>query len=144
MKKEVHQDELPFQIAPMIDIIFILILFFMVTAGAQKVENELTIKLPGRAEPGVQLKMIDEQIVQIEANGQVVLNDQTFDSPTDKEMPGLKQTLVRFKEMSEVNKTQALLTISSSPKAKYERVIDVLNICAAAKIEGVTFTAQEE
>jgi biopolymer transport protein ExbD len=144
MRKEVHPEELGFQIAPMIDIIFLLILFFMVTAGGQKVENELTIKLPGRAEPGIQLKMIDEQMVIIEANGQVVLNDQTFGSPVDKELDELKKTLMRFKEMSELNKTQALLTIASSPKAKYERVIDVLNICAAARLEGVTFTAQEE
>jgi biopolymer transport protein ExbD len=143
MKKEVHPDELPFQIAPMIDIIFILILFFMVTAGAQKVENHLTIRLPG--DPGQPiLNMIDEQIVQIDTNGQVTLNDQTFDSPADKEMPGLKQTLTRFKEISDMNKSTALLTISSSPHAKYERVIDVLNACAAAKIEGVTFASNGE
>jgi biopolymer transport protein ExbD len=144
MNKEVHQDELPFQVAPMIDIIFILILFFMVTAGTQKVEKELTINLPGEIKFELPVKMIDEQIVQIETDGQVVLNDQTFALPTEKDMPQLKTTLMRFKEMSEMSKTIPLLTISTSPKAKYERVIDVLNVCAAAKIENVTFATMGE
>ena len=135
-----HQEALPFQIAPMVDIIFILILFFMCSAGSIKVENELNIRLPGTVQQNQPVKMIDEQVVQIQENGQVILNDQAFDAPKDRELPSLLVTLKRFKELSEANKTQALLTISSAPKTRYERVVDVLNACAAAKIEGVTFT----
>ena len=36
-----------FQIAPMIDVVFVIMLFFMVMAGAVKVENELNTQLPG-------------------------------------------------------------------------------------------------
>ena len=139
-----NQENLGFQIAPMVDVIFLLILFFMCSAGSIKVENELSIRLPGTVQQSQPLTMIDEQIVQISENGQVVLNDETFDSPTDKELPTLVATLKRFKELSESNKTQALLTIWSAPETKYERVVDVLNACAAAKIEGVTFTTTEE
>ena len=38
---------LGFQIAPMIDVVFVIMLFFMVMAGAVKVERELNTKLPG-------------------------------------------------------------------------------------------------
>lgn len=138
-----HADSLQFQIAPMVDIIFILILFFMVSAGSIKVENELSIKLPGTVQQTQTLQMLDEQIVQILENGQIVLNDQPFDSPTDKDLPTLSVTLKRFKEMAETTKTPALLTIMSAPNAKYERVIDVLNVCTAAKISDVSFTVGE-
>ena len=137
------QESLQFQIAPMVDIMFILILFFMVSAGSIKVENELSIRLPGRVQQNQPLQMVDEQIVQILENGQVVLNDETFDNPNDKELPSLVFTLKRFKEISDSNKTQVLLTVMAEPNTKYERVIDVLNACAAAKIEGVTFTTSE-
>ena len=39
-----------FQIAPMIDVVFVIMLFFMVMAGAVKVEHELKTTLPGNAE----------------------------------------------------------------------------------------------
>ena len=133
-----------FQIAPMVDIIFILILFFMCSAGSVRVENELSIRLPGRVQQDQPVTMIDEQIVQIREDGQVILNDQAYDTPTDKLLPSLLGTLQRFKEMADANKSPALLTISSEPKTRYERVIDVLNACAAAKIEGVTFGVAEE
>src|ERR1043166_8889185 len=137
--RERHDETLGFQIAPMVDVIFLLILFFMCSAGSVKVENELGIHLPGIVQQNQPLRVLDEQIVQIEDNGQVILNDQAFDNPTDKNMPSLVLTLKRFKEMSDANKSQALLTVASAPNAKYDRVIDVLNACAAARIEGVTF-----
>ena len=37
-----------FQIAPMLDILFVLLLFFMVSAGVQKREGAIRIPLPGR------------------------------------------------------------------------------------------------
>src|ERR1051326_447085 len=143
MRVRGHQSEnLQFQIAPMVDVIFILILFFMVSAGSVKVENELSIRLPGTVVQTQSLTMLDEQIVQIQENGQVILNDQPFDSPADKDLPQLLMTLRRFKEMSETTKTPALLTIMSAPNSRYERVIDVLNACTAAKITDVTFTVE--
>ena len=35
-----------FQIAPMVDVVFVLLLFFMASAGSQVVERELNISLP--------------------------------------------------------------------------------------------------
>jgi biopolymer transport protein ExbD len=144
MRARIHQPEnLQFQIAPMVDIIFILILFFMVSAGSIKVENEMSIRLPGTVQQTQTLTMIDEQIIQIQENGQVVLNDQPYDGPGEKELPQLLMTLKRFREMSDAAKTPALITVMSAPNTKYERVIDVLNVCTAAKISDVTFTTSE-
>jgi biopolymer transport protein ExbD len=43
------QSNLGFQIAPMIDVVFVVMLFFMVMAGAIKIENHLVTNLPGRS-----------------------------------------------------------------------------------------------
>ena len=47
MRLELNPNEgnLGFQIAPMIDVVFVIMLFFMVMAGAVKVENELNTQL---------------------------------------------------------------------------------------------------
>ncbi len=44
---EVH---LGFQIAPMVDVVFVIMLFFMVLAGSVQVENAHNTKLPGTVE----------------------------------------------------------------------------------------------
>jgi biopolymer transport protein ExbD len=137
--KPYKSDNIQFQIAPMVDIIFILILFFMVSAGSVKVENELSIRLPGTVQQSHSVQMIDEQIVEVREDGQIVLNDQPYDSPTDRDLPQLLVTLKRFKEMADATQTPALITVLSAPNAKYERVIDVLNVCTAAKVSDVTF-----
>ncbi|MDB6003276.1 MAG: hypothetical protein JWR15_263, partial [Prosthecobacter sp.] len=48
MKRHIHFDSpaIGFQIAPMIDVVFVIMLFFMVMTGSVKVERELRTKLP--------------------------------------------------------------------------------------------------
>jgi biopolymer transport protein ExbD len=127
------EGNLEFQIAPMVDVIFILILFFMCSAGATKVENELSLKLPGRLSQDQPMKMLDEQIIEIDESGQVILNDLQMDTAA------LRGTLQRYKTMSDDAKSATVITILTAKNTKYQRIIDVLNECAAAKIESVTF-----
>ena len=82
-----------FQIAPMIDVVFVIMLFFMVMAGAVKVERELNTKLPGTAETTGPTDFVDEIIINIAENGEVMLNDEPMDSPTSRDLPQLRGTL---------------------------------------------------
>jgi biopolymer transport protein ExbD len=132
------EGNLEFQIAPMVDVIFILILFFMCSAGATKVENELSLKLPGRLSQDQPLRMLDEQIIEIEESGQIVLNDLRM------EASALRSTLQRYKAISDDTKSATVITILTAKNTKYQRIIDVLNECAAAKIESVTFMTQPD
>src|SRR3954447_17197870 len=87
-----------FQIAPMIDVVFVIMLFFMVMAGAVKVEKELNSQLPGTAESSGSTDFVDEQIITISDIGEVMLNDEPFDSASSRELPQLKATLLRLKQ----------------------------------------------
>jgi biopolymer transport protein ExbD len=133
-----------FQIAPMIDVVFVIMLFFMVMAGAVKVERELNTKLPGTIETSKAVDFADEQIIAIQADGQVLLNDDPLDRPADRELPQLANTLGRLKQAGDAAKTPTVVTIVSDEAAKYSRTIDVLNALAAAGIESVSFTVAEE
>lgn len=133
-----------FQIAPMIDVVFVIMLFFMVMAGAVKVENELNSQLPGVAETESSTDFVDEQIIAISDSGEVTLNDEPFDSPQSKDLPQLRATLMRLKQNADAAKTPAIVTIISDEQAKYSRAIDVLDALAVARIDSVTFTVNEE
>jgi biopolymer transport protein ExbD len=136
-KKDVQTVEM--QMGPMIDMVFLLLVFFMVSAKPIKQESDINIGLPGTVAQEEALEIPDEQRIQIQPNGQVVLNDQPMDSPASAEMPALLSTLKRFKESADSNKTEALITIDADDAANHERIVQVLNACAQAKITGVTF-----
>ncbi len=133
-----------FQIAPMIDVVFVIMLFFMVMAGEVKVEKELNSQLPGSAETSGSTDFVDEQIITISDTGEVSLNDEPMGEPADKNLQALKGTLLRLKQNADAAKTPAIVTIISDEQAKYSRTVDVLDALAVAKIESVSFTVSEE
>src|ERR1043165_1804398 len=140
MRLELNPNEgtLGFQIAPMIDVVFVIMLFFMVMAGAVKVERELNSQLPGTAETSSSTDFVDEQIITIAENGEVMLNDEPFDTAVTKDLPQLKNTLIRLKQNSDAAKAPSVVTIVSDPNAKYSRTIEVLDALAVARIDNVT------
>jgi biopolymer transport protein ExbD len=146
MKSFVNEDDstMGFQIAPMVDVVFVIMLFFMVMAGAVKVENELSTKLPGSAESSSATEFNDETIISISDEGEVSLNDEPFDTPESADPPQLRATLMRLKENADNAHQPAIVTIVSDAHAKYSRTIDVLNALAAAKITNVTFNVEDE
>ncbi len=141
MKHTIHSDTttLGFQIAPMIDVVFVIMLFFMVMVGTVKVERELITKLPSPGDVLVQFP-VDEITIGILEDGTVMMNDESFDSPRDKALPTLTKTLRRLAASSSQQQQTVLVTIQAEEQASYERVIDVLNSLHQAQIQNVTFT----
>lgn len=133
---------LGFQIAPMIDVVFVIMLFFMVMAGAVQVENAHNTKLPGTVQvENSDTPMPDEIAIRIEDDGQVYLNEDPLDTPENKILPELANNLSQLKQSSEASKSEVLVTIYAAEQAKYERVIDVLDALGRARIANVTFQA---
>ncbi len=137
---------LGFQIAPMIDVVFVIMLFFMVMAGAVKVERELKTQLPGMGTPALSDESTppDEIMVTVEEDGIVTLNEEEFDAPADKALPNFTGTLMRLKQEADNRSAKVMVTIQAEEQARYERVIDVLNAMAKAQISNVTFTVGGE
>jgi biopolymer transport protein ExbD len=134
---EIH---LGFQIAPMIDVVFVIMLFFMVMAGQQQVENELNLKLPGRIERTDQEPLpVEETQIRIEETGEVLLNEDPVGDPGDSALRNLAATMVRLADASKASNSKVVVTIMAAEFAPYQRVIDVLNALAVARIENVTF-----
>ena len=138
MKRTEHP-QIDLQIAPMIDVCFLLLFFYIITSKPVKPEADMSMTLPGTVAQEESLDIPDEQRIAIQDNGQIVLNDLALDRPDDKNLPALLATLKRFRESSDANKSQALITLDVSDNAVHQRVVDVLNACAEAGIQGVTF-----
>lgn len=132
-----------FQIAPMIDVVFVILVFFMSLAAQIRIEQILQTKLPGVAVAGGPTDFVDEQILQVTQDGEITLNDEAFDSPESRDLPQLTGTLQQLKASSDAAKTKLVVTLISHPESPYYRTIDVLNALAAASIDNVTFTVED-
>ena len=147
MKKKRHRRKqsaevnLGFQIAPMIDVVFVILLFFIVQASDIQVENAHVTKLPGTESTETDTPMPDEIAIRIEDDGQVYLNDDPLDNAGSKDLPELTGNLHALHESSVASKSDVLVTIYANELARYERVVDVLDALSRAKISNVTFQA---
>jgi biopolymer transport protein ExbD len=128
------------QMGPMIDMVFLLLVFFMVTSKPIKQESDITLGLPGSVAQEEAVEIPDEQRVDILPAGEVVLNELEMGSPTDTRLAKLVAHLTRFKESADAARSQPLVTLNPDASVPHQRVVDVLNACAQAGIAGVTFS----
>jgi len=139
LKKKV-QPKPEIQIAPMIDCVFLLLIYFMVSATLEKQEADLSFELPGTVEQSEPIEMPDEQIIEIRGDGQVIVNEFAYDSPESRRFIELATMLTRFKEASSANKVDAIVTISPADLALHESIIKVMDAISVAEIESVNFS----
>ena len=142
--KRTENPQIELQIAPMIDVCFLLLFFYILTSKPVKPEADISMTLPGTVAQEESIEIPDEQRISILENGQVALNDLPMDEPGSRELPSLFKTLVRFRESADANKSEALITVDAADDSHHQRIVDVLNVCARAGIRGVTFAASEE
>jgi biopolymer transport protein ExbD len=120
-----------FQIAPMVDVVFVLMLFFMATAGAQVLTKELRASLPAHGPGDQTLAMVD-----ITADGDVLFNGEHIGQSHDALLAGLSAKF-RYILQEFGDKDPVLLRPNSN--VRHERVVEVLSAIQAAGVAKVTF-----
>lgn len=122
------------QMAPLIDIIFLLLIFFMSASIFYQLETEINITVPTAGESTDSRRSPGEIIINIRKDGSIVVNQRELDPEALKEM------LVR---VSELYKGQPVI-IRADKETYHENVIRVLDICAGADIWNVSFATMKE
>jgi biopolymer transport protein ExbD len=142
--KRLEHFQIELQIAPMIDVCFLLLFFYILTSKPVEPESDISMTLPGTVTQQESVEIPDEQRISIQEDGQVILNDLPMDEAKSRDLPALLKTLVRFKQSADANKSEALVTVDAADGSQHQRIVDVLDICARAGIGGVTFAATQE
>ena len=125
-------------ITPMIDIVFLLLIYFLWTTELTQ-EADLGIQLPVQVPLETNEEPPREQFVDVYPDGEIELNGVPMDGIQSREMPRLRTTLNRLKASATRDGAQVAVTIFARPQSLHQRSIDVLNACAAAEIKLVTF-----
>lgn len=126
-----------FQIAPMIDLILVLMVFFMSTVALKQVEQEIGVALPGPVDGLKKTGAKDMPMnISIEPDGSVSMNEETLGDPQDAELPRLRERLI---EQIKLYGDKIPVILSPYPDILHQRVVNVLNACTEAKVKNISF-----
>ena len=118
-----------FQIAPMVDIVFLLLIFFLVTWNYSRNETELDVKVPKAREGKETRRAVGEVILNVKSNGTVVMNRRQMNA---KELQDTLQTI------ASLYPDQAVI-LRGDESTDYRHVVEVLDTCRRANIWNVAF-----
>ena len=117
------------QLAPLVDVLLLLLVFFLLTFNAAKSENELDVKVPKASAAKEKAAPIGDVVVNVKSDGNVVVNRRTL---TSDELTELLKGLVQL------NAEQAVV-IRGDEAGAYRNIVNVLNICTQAGVTNVAF-----
>jgi biopolymer transport protein ExbD len=144
-KYEAEEDADPgLDISSLIDVCFLLLIYFIVTSTITPRESDLGMALPA-ANPSQEQPEIEPLFIKIEPGGAIYsgvgASQQPMDSDsTVRDLPLLKSQLDLYSSAAKAANTKPLVQIWADGEATQQRVIDVLNALAGAGITTVTFT----
>jgi len=128
-------DVFGFQIAPMVDILLVLLVFFIVTWNFALSENELDVKIPSASKAKPTEQYVGQVVVNVKSDGTIVFNRKGI-SAADLE--------TKLSELAKLYPDQAVI-LRADQNAKYEYIVDVLDICRSSNIWNIAFaTAKQE
>ena len=123
-----------FQLAPMVDVLFILLIFFIVTTSYQALERELSIALPD-AEHSTEIEQGGRDIlININRNGEFIVNRKPYT------LEGLRDLLIRTKN---ILGSRAIL-IRADQETLYDHIVKVMDLCAELKMNKISFVTQKD
>ncbi|MEM1059539.1 MAG: biopolymer transporter ExbD [Verrucomicrobiota bacterium] len=127
--------EVGMQIAPLLDVLFVLLLFFMVNAGLQQKEAELPITLPGPTEPVYGIDLKTPVRLSVLSDGRVLWEDAPIAPSTDRQLAALTAKLA---ELIRDHDDQPII-IAPEAETRHQRVIDVLAAAHQANVKNLAF-----
>ena len=134
-RKRAKPEVFGFQIAPMVDILLVLLVFFIVTWNFALSENELDVKIPSAKNAKEPQPFVGQVVVNVLANGTIKFNGKAI-SPQELQS--------KLDQLSKLYPDQAVI-LRGDQRVEYKSIVDVLDICRKANIWNVAFaTAKQE
>ena len=135
MKYTKETSELPsFQITPMIDVVFLLLTFFVTTSIFSQWENEIDIQLPTADSGSIPDRLPGEIIINLDSEGRISVNQHEL---TAADLLDKCQRLVKLYPGHPV-------VIRSDKSTRYEHLVAVIDTCRKADIWNFSMATSED
>jgi biopolymer transport protein ExbD len=133
MKFQTTEPELAvFPLAPMIDVVFLLLIFFIATMQFSQSERELNVSVPVAEEGADAKQTVGEIIVNVREDGGVVVDHAELTQD---------QLFAKLTRIAAVHKNQAI-RIRGDGKVEYQKIVEIIDVCQKAGIPNISFATQ--
>lgn len=123
-----ESEELTLNLTPMLDVIFQLLIFFMVSTTFQKDEKEIGVELPQASTGSALSTETDEIIIHIRRDGTVVLQGEVVDT----------KSLGRQLAASAESNPETPVMIRGDRLVHHEDVVSVMDACGMAGLTSLS------
>ncbi|MBN2163301.1 MAG: biopolymer transporter ExbD [Pontiellaceae bacterium] len=126
------------QIAPLIDVVFLLLIYFMVTASLVKKEADLSFMLPAKvdSEP---ITLPIEVLIEVNELGDVMMDGMLFGQDS-RNLDDLIGQLKSLNAAAKASSSELIVNILPADDALHGRIVDVMDACAAADVKNMSFS----
>ena len=125
MPIKTHQDEKPtLNMTPMIDILFLLIIFFMVGTKFTEIERKIDLEVPEVSDTQTPETPPQHKIINVYRDGSVTLDEEQMD---------LKQLERRLVSLRQQSSTLSVI-IRGDAEGAFQNVASVLSVCRQAGV----------
>jgi biopolymer transport protein ExbD len=128
-RNQAEPSVLGFMIAPMVDILLVILCFFIVTWNFALAENELDVRVPSATQANQPEPYVGQVVINVKADGTVIVNHQPKSSA---------ELLDQLKKLSQLYPDQAVI-VRGDEAVDYKHIVEVLDICRQADIWNVAF-----
>lgn len=122
---EAQDREVTLEMTPLIDMVFLLLIFFLVATTFQQTEREMQIALPQAAFSGPISTALREIIINVDAEGAIIVSGRTIE-------PDDLRALIE--NAMTVNPDQKV-TVRGDRNAAYAHIVRVLDICKSGGVQ---------
>jgi len=126
-RKHRHQDEAEINITPMLDIVFIMLIFFIVTTSFVK-EKGLEVSRPSNSPPTEGKKNKGPLVVRIDANGNITMQGRLLE----------RRAVEANLEREKARKPSSPLIIAAHPDAETDALVTILDAAQAVGVASVS------
>ncbi len=141
-----EDDEPALDISSLIDVCFLLLIYFLVTSTIQPREQDLPMTLPSRVQSDAPLE-IEPMLIEVAKTGSgfsiVVNKNEPLDTAVMGEkrtLPLLSESLLTYSNLAKANGSTPLVQLFIDPLVEQQTAMDVLNCLKGANINSVTFS----
>jgi biopolymer transport protein ExbD len=133
MPLKTHNDEQPsLNLTPMIDVVFLLIIFFMVGTQYSELERSIELEVPRVTDSGALTAAPEKRVVNVFRDGKVTL---------DREMVSLEQLAGSLARAHEEYPDIGVI-VRGDGSGPFQRVAEVLNACKQAGISELAISVR--
>lgn len=134
IRRTFEEEPEPIQMAPLIDIVFLTLVFFMATTVYGVLESEVDITLPTAETSKTMTRSQGEIIINIKKDGSIVINNRPVS------LSELQDVLVRVSQYF----PGSAVIIRGDKEAMLGNAIQVLDCCRKAGIQNISFATIRE